>query len=130
MLCQDGKFYSRQEKSGLLRLELFLLSSIMYSLCLLLLIRCNTEQAGRPKCPVDPYFIMPDKVKCNDFQILKLQESPDSVPHGEMPRHMKLFVDRFLVDKVVPGNRVTVLGIYSIMKSSAQQGTYIFTAIS
>ena len=67
---------------------------------------------------------MPDKVKCNDFQILKLQESPDSVPHGEMPRHMKLFVDRFLVDKVVPGNRVTVLGIYSIMKSSAQQGKY------
>ena len=86
--------------------------------------RCNTEQAGRPKCPMDPYFIMPDKVKCNDFQILKLQESPDSVPHGEMPRHMKLFVDRFLVDKVVPGNRVTVLGIYSIMKSSAQQGKY------
>ena len=106
-----------------------MLSSIMYALCLHLLIRCNTEQAGRPKCPVDPYFIMPDKVKCNDFQILKLQESPDSVPHGEMPRHMKLFVDRFLVDKVVPGNRVTVLGIYSIMKSSAQQGTYICTAI-
>ena len=64
---------------------------------------------------------MPDKVKCNDFQILKLQEAPDSVPHGEMPRHMKLFVDRFLVDKVVPGNRVTVLGIYSIMRT-AQQG--------
>lgn len=80
---------------------------------------CNTEQAGRPKCPMDPYFIMPDKVKANDFQILKLQEAPDSVPHGEMPRHMKLFVDRFLVDKVVPGNRVTVLGIYSIMKSAA-----------
>lgn len=79
---------------------------------------CNTEQAGRPKCPMDPYFIMPDKVKANDFQILKLQEAPDSVPHGEMPRHMKLFVDRFLVDKVVPGNRVTVLGIYSINLSS------------
>ena len=64
---------------------------------------------------------MPDKVHCNDFQILKLQEAPDSVPHGEMPRHMKLFVDRFLVDKVVPGNRVTVLGIYSIMKGASQQ---------
>merc|ERR1719300_934479 len=86
--------------------------------------KCNSSQGqatGQAQCPLDPYFIMPDKVKCNDFQILKLQESPDSVPHGEMPRHMKLFVDRFLVDKVVPGNRVTVLGIYSIMKSSAQQ---------
>merc|ERR1739848_947485 len=81
--------------------------------------KCNTEQAGRPNCPLDPYFIMPDKVKCVDFQILKLQEAPDSVPHGEMPRHLQLFTDRFLVDRVVPGNRVTVLGIYSIKKASA-----------
>ena len=79
--------------------------------------KCNTEQAGRPKCPLDPFYIMPDKVACNDFQILKLQEAPDSVPHGEMPRHMQLFADRFLVDRVVPGNRVTILGIYSIKKA-------------
>ena len=58
------------------------------------------------------------KVKCVDFQILKLQEAPDSVPHGEMPRHLQLFADRFLVDRVVPGNRVTVLGIYSIKKAN------------
>ena len=57
-------------------------------------------------------------VKCVDFQILKLQEAPDSVPHGEMPRHLQLFADRFLVDRVVPGNRVTVLGIYSIKKAN------------
>ena len=27
------------------------------------------EQAGRPKCPVDPFFIVPDKCKCVDFQV-------------------------------------------------------------
>ncbi|XP_062458615.1 DNA replication licensing factor MCM5 [Pezoporus occidentalis] len=80
--------------------------------------KCNTEQAGRPKCPLDPYFIMPDKCKCVDFQVLKLQESPDAVPHGEMPRHLQLYCDRYLCDKVVPGNRVTVMGIYSIKKSA------------
>jgi DNA replication licensing factor MCM5 len=58
--------------------------------------KCNTEQAGRPKCPLDPYFILPDKCKCVDFQTLKLQESPDSVPHGEMPRHMQLYVERLV----------------------------------
>ncbi|KAK4832841.1 hypothetical protein QYF61_025861 [Mycteria americana] len=79
--------------------------------------KCNTEQAGRPKCPLDPYFIMPDKCKCVDFQVLKLQESPDAVPHGEMPRHLQLYCDRYLCDKVVPGNRVTIMGIYSIKKS-------------
>merc|ERR1712106_394116 len=53
---------------------------------------------------------------CVDFQNLKLQESPESVPHGEMPRHLQLFVDRSLVERAVPGNRVTVIGVYSIRK--------------
>ncbi|NWH66723.1 MCM5 factor, partial [Geococcyx californianus] len=83
--------------------------------------KCNTEQAGRPKCPLDPYFIMPDKCKCVDFQVLKLQESPDAVPHGEMPRHLQLYCDRYLCDKVVPGNRVTIMGIYSIKKSAQKK---------
>ncbi len=30
--------------------------------------KCNTEQAGRPKCPLDPFFIMPDK--CRWVQIV------------------------------------------------------------
>jgi len=78
--------------------------------------KCNVEQAGRPPCPLDPYYILPDHCKCVDFQNLKLQEAPDSVPHGEMPRHISCFVDRSLVERSVPGNRVTVIGVYSIRK--------------
>ncbi|KAG8228475.1 hypothetical protein J437_LFUL009340 [Ladona fulva] len=78
--------------------------------------KCNTEQAGRPKCPLDPYFIIPDKCTCVDFQIIKLQELPESVPQGEMPRHLKIYCDRYLCERVVPGNRVVVLGIFSIKK--------------
>ncbi|XP_014666063.1 PREDICTED: DNA replication licensing factor mcm5-A-like [Priapulus caudatus] len=81
--------------------------------------KCNTDQAGRPPCPLDPYFIVPDKCECVDYQLLKLQESPEAVPQGEMPRHMQLFCDRYLTEKVVPGNKVTVIGIYSIKKMSA-----------
>ncbi|KAF6120265.1 minichromosome maintenance complex component 5 [Phyllostomus discolor] len=76
--------------------------------------KCNTEQAGRPKCPLDPYFIMPDKCKCVDFQTLKLQELPDAVPHGEMPRHMQLYCDSKGRDRVGVGIRssyIRVLGI-------------------
>ncbi|XP_071961885.1 DNA replication licensing factor mcm5-A-like [Antedon mediterranea] len=80
--------------------------------------RCNTDQAGRPGCPIDPFFIVPDKCHCVDFQILKLQESPEDVPNGELPRHMQVYCDRYLCEKVVPGNRVTLLGIYSIKKSN------------
>lgn len=59
---------------------------------------------------------MPDKCQCVDFQVLKLQELPDHIPQGEMPRHLQLYCDRYLCDKVVPGNRVLILGIYSIKK--------------
>lgn len=84
--------------------------------------KCNTDQAGRPKCPLDPFFIMPDKCKCVDFQTLKLQELPDSVPQGEIPRHMQLFCDRSLCERVVPGNRVLIQGIYSIKKVGNSSG--------
>ncbi|GBP61185.1 DNA replication licensing factor Mcm5 [Eumeta japonica] len=78
--------------------------------------KCNTEQAGRPKCPLDPYFIIPDKCKCIDYQVLKLQEAPESIPQGEMPRHLSVYCERMLCERVAPGARVTILGIYSIKK--------------
>ena len=57
---------------------------------------------------------------CVCIQVLKLQESPDAVPKGEMPRHMQLYLDRYLTDKIVPGNRIMVVGIYSIRKSGTK----------
>ena len=42
------------------------------------------------------------------------------VPNGELPRHLQLYCDRYLTEKVVPGNRVTVVGIYSIKKGPAK----------
>ncbi|OUC43104.1 MCM2/3/5 family protein [Trichinella nativa] len=79
--------------------------------------RCNSNQIGQQqKCPVDPFVILPDKCRCIDFQVLKLQECPEDVPHGELPRHMVLYCDRYLTDRVAPGNKVSVLGIYCIRK--------------
>ncbi|KAG1681055.1 DNA replication licensing factor MCM5 [Nymphon striatum] len=83
--------------------------------------KCNSAQGGRPSCPIDPYFIMPDKCKCVDYQMLKLQETPEDVPNSEMPRHMQLYCDRNLCEKIVPGNRVIVIGIYSIKKVSTSK---------
>ncbi|CAD6231736.1 GSCOCG00001561001-RA-CDS [Cotesia congregata] len=79
--------------------------------------KCTT-----PKCQLDPFFVMPDMCRCVDFQVLKLQELPDNIPQGEMPRHLQLYCDRYLCDRVVPGNRVLILGIYSIKKVSGTGG--------
>src|SRR4051812_22707359 len=45
------------------------------------------------------------------------------VPVGELPRHVMLSSDRYLTNKVVPGTRVVVMGIYSILQSKTPSQT-------
>lgn len=40
------------------------------------------------------------------------------MPTGELPRNLLLAVDRNMVQKIVPGTRVTVVGIYSIFQAA------------
>ncbi|KIK05555.1 hypothetical protein K443DRAFT_675113 [Laccaria amethystina LaAM-08-1] len=77
------------------------------------------EPEGQKKdCPMDPYLIIHSKSTFADQQTLKLQEAPDMVPVGELPRHMLLSADRHLTGKVVPGSRVIATGIYSTFQSA------------
>eukprot|EP00249_Psilotum_nudum_P028869 c38848_g1_i1 orf=883-3066(-) len=78
----------------------------------------HVPQPGEEPCPLDPWVIMPDKSKYVDQQTLKLQENPEDVPTGELPRNMLLSADRNVVQTVVPGTRVTVMGIYSIYQAA------------
>lgn len=70
-------------------------------------------------CPLDPYVVLPDDSKFMDNQTLKLQELPECVPTGEMPRSISLSCDRYLTDLVSPGVRVDVIGIYSVSGAAA-----------
>ncbi|WOK96282.1 DNA replication licensing factor MCM5 [Canna indica] len=81
----------------------------------------HVPQPGEEPCPLDPWIIAPDKSKYVDLQTLKLQENPEDVPTGELPRNMLLSVDRHLVQTIVPGTRLTVMGIYSVYQASAAQ---------
>lgn len=65
---------------------------------------------------MDPYDIVPHASIFTDFQILKIQETPDSIPTGEVPRTYKIVCEKHLVDQMIPGTRVTVTGIYTIME--------------
>ncbi|KAH9654542.1 DNA replication licensing factor MCM5 [Citrus sinensis] len=78
----------------------------------------HIPQAGEEPCPIDPWIIVPDKSQYVDQQTLKLQENPEDVPTGELPRNMLLSVDRHLVQTIVPGTRLTIMGIYSIFQSA------------
>jgi len=68
--------------------------------------RCAGEN-----CPTNPFSVVPDKSRFVDQQTLKLQEAPERIPTGEMPRSVLLAVERSLVDTAPPGTRVSVLCI-------------------
>ena len=78
---------------------------------------------GAGKCKSRNYVILADESVYIDQQPLKLQESPEMVPTGEMPRSISLSADRYLVDKVAPGTRVHVIGIFSTFSHQAARGT-------
>jgi DNA replication licensing factor MCM5 len=82
--------------------------------------KCDSEPADGQKkeCPMDPYLIIHSKSAFTDQQTLKLQEAPDMVPVGELPRHILLSADRYLTGQVVPGSRVIATGIFSTFQSS------------
>ena len=78
--------------------------------------RCLGSPNGQD-CGPAPYNVLPDECLFIDQQTLKLQEAPEMVPTGEMPRSVLVAVERGLVDKAPPGTRVTVLAIASLFTS-------------
>jgi len=73
-------------------------------------------EGARP-CPLDPFVVLPHRSTFVDTQRLKLQDRPEAVPTGDLPRSLALLADRGLVDEAVPGMRVAALGIYSLQGS-------------
>ena len=80
---------------------------------------CDADNVGGEKkdCPIDPYVIIHSKSTFVDQQTLKLQEAPEAVPVGELPRHMLLSADRHVTNKAIPGARVTITGIFSTFEN-------------
>ncbi|KAL8892996.1 MAG: hypothetical protein Q9192_005518, partial [Flavoplaca navasiana] len=85
--------------------------------------RKRTEGDTSAKCPLDPYFVVHERCQFIDQQILKLQEAPDQVPVGELPRHIKISADRYLTNRVVPGTRCTIMGVFSIYQNKESKGS-------
>mmetsp|Transcript_31505 Transcript_31505/g.102355 ORF Transcript_31505/g.102355 Transcript_31505/m.102355 type:complete len:566 (+) Transcript_31505:171-1868(+) len=79
--------------------------------------RCDAGQE-QADCGPSPYVVIPDGCLYVDQQTLKLQEAPEAVPTGEMPRSTLVVVERGLVDRASPGARVSMLGMLSLFERS------------
>ncbi len=80
------------------------------------------DQQESSKCPQNPYRILGNASDYWDQQNVKLQELPEDVPLGDMPRPMNVVLNRKLCDKLVPGSRCTVLGVAVAIDSEAKTG--------
>ena len=58
-----------------------------------------------------------------DHQTITLQEMPEKAPMGQLPRSIELVLDHDLVDRIKPGDRVMVVGVYRALArtSNGQQ---------
>eukprot|EP01126_Amoeba_proteus_P006475 TRINITY_DN12265_c0_g1_i1.p1 TRINITY_DN12265_c0_g1~~TRINITY_DN12265_c0_g1_i1.p1 ORF type:complete len:721 (-),score=155.29 TRINITY_DN12265_c0_g1_i1:221-2383(-) len=79
---------------------------------------CDSGSGAGKKCKLNPYVIVPDETTFMNQQILKLQDLPENVPTGEMPRHFDLIVDRNLVGRAVPGTRIEATGVLTLFQGS------------
>lgn len=68
-----------------------------------------------------------------DHQTVVLQEMPERAPMGQLPRSVDLILDHDLVDRIKPGDRIQIVGVYKALPvaSSGQSSTngYFKTAI-
>ena len=79
-------------------------------------LQCDGMVRDEP-CPKDSMQAVPDESKFIDQQYCKLQEAPERVPTGELPRSIQLILARGLVDTAPPGTRVWILCVPSIRQN-------------
>lgn len=72
-----------------------------------------------PKCGKPGQFkLIPEKTKLVDWQKAVIQERPEEVPSGQLPRQLEIILEDDLVDSARPGDRVKVTGILEIKQDS------------
>lgn len=57
-----------------------------------------------------------------DSQIITIQEMPERAPPGQLPRSIQVVLENDLVDRVKPGDRVSVTGVFRAKSPNGQGG--------
>lgn len=77
---------------------------------------------GTDRCPPNSWQTVEELNEVTDEQELKIQELPEHVPVGEMPRSFELYAHQYLVDSCTPGTRLTVIGVFCATERVAGSG--------
>jgi replicative DNA helicase Mcm len=88
-------------------------------------LRCSNPACGRS----GPFKLMTEDSKFIDWQKITIQERPEDLPPGQMPRSVTVMLTNDKVDTVRPGDRVSVVGVLKSipdfsMKSAGKLATF------
>lgn len=80
-------------------------------------------QCSNPSCGRRGLFkFIPEESRFIDWQKLTLQEKPEELPPGQIPREIDLIVKEDLVDVARPGDRVSVVGVVEPRQEYSRAG--------
>ncbi len=69
-------------------------------------VRCSN-----PECKSREFDLIPEESVFVDYQQVTVQERPEDLPPGQLPRSMRVVLQGDLVDVARPGDRVSITGI-------------------
>ncbi len=76
-----------------------------------------SEKLEKPRCPGKRSRfcrLIKEKTIFTDIQYARVQERPDELPPGQIPRFLDIIFDKSMVDKAYPGDFVKIVGILDI----------------
>jgi len=78
---------------------------------------CENPGCGR----AGPFKLLTEESKFIDWQKVTIQERPEDLPPGQMPRSVTILLTNDLVDTVRPGDRVMVVGVLKSVPDFSQK---------
>jgi len=77
-----------------------------------------------PECGKPGKFkLIKQKSKFVDWQKIIIQEKPEELPSGQIPRPLEVVLEDDLVDMVRPGDRVRITGIFEVKTEQLKRGS-------
>ncbi len=69
-----------------------------------------------------PFTFITQESTFIDWQKIRVQEKPEELPAGQLPRSLDAYLKEDMVDSVRPGNRITAVGILYSSQDMGQHG--------
>ena len=61
-----------------------------------------------------------------DTQVITIQEMPERAPTGQLPRSVQVILEHDLVDKIKPGDRIQVSGVFMAVPGMSTTTSGVF----